>query len=194
VHIIPLEVFVPHDDIWLTILTTQKEIELFDLFGGGQSANPSVPQKIPSELEEPYYSALSRLQYLEHSTGWKVTEGKRIPMWQVTLPAGRYKLTCEIDGLVDKSAIAIELEDAKGELYQQQKQSFQVKKGIQRIEYNFTKSFVPYQGQIVISGLSGTSRIQTLKIFPDYQRLSDDFEIWRTKGVKPEWVSRFGKE
>ena len=193
VHIIPLEISVPHNDIWLTILTTQKEMEIFTLFGGGQDATPSVPAKIPDELAKQYFSALSRVRYLESSPSWRVLEGKRIPMWEVALPAGSFKLICEVEGLVDGSTFTIELEDARGELHRQQKQSFQIKKGIQRIEYNFTKPFVPYQGRLVISGVSGTSHIHAFKLFPDYRKISDDFNMWRTKGVKPDWVSRFGK-
>ncbi len=191
-HIIPLEISVPHNDIWLTILTTQKEKELFTLFGGGQDAPPSIPQKIPEELEKHYSSALSRVRYLEASPSWRVAAGKRIPMWEVALPAGSYKLISEVEGLVDESTMTIEIEDAKGELYRQQKKSFQVRKGIQRIEYTFTKPFAPYQLKLVVSGINGTSHIHKFKLFPDHRKLSDDFNLWRRSGVQPEWVSRFG--
>ncbi|MBU0961069.1 MAG: glycosyltransferase family 39 protein, partial [Proteobacteria bacterium] len=166
VHIIPLEISVPHNDIWLTILTTQKEKELFTLFGGGQDATPSIPKKIPDELEKEYFSALSRVRYLEASPSWRVIAGKRIPMWEVALPAGSYKLICEVEGLADESTIAIELEDAKGDLYRQQRQSFQVRKGIQRIEYTFSKPFVPYQARLVVSGISGTCQVHIFRLFP----------------------------
>ncbi|MBU0944952.1 MAG: glycosyltransferase family 39 protein [Proteobacteria bacterium] len=194
VSIIPLEISVPHNDIWVTLLISEKEKSLFTLFGGGQDAPPSIPEKIPAELEKEYFSALSRVRYLESSPSWRVATGKRIPMWEVALPAGSYKLISEVEGLVDESTITIELEDAKGELYRQQQQSFQIKKGIQRIEYSFSKPFVPYQGRLVISGLSGTCHIHTFKLFPDYRKLSADFTLWRTNGGQPRWISRFGKE
>lgn len=194
VHIIPLEISVPHNDIWLTIITSQKEKELFTLFGGGQDAPPSIPQRIPDELAEQYFSALSRVRYLEASPSWRVAAGKRIPMWEVALAAGRYKLICEIEGLADESTITIEIEDAKGELYRQQRQSFQISKGIQRIEYAFTKPFAPYQARFVVSGIDGSSHMHTFRLFPDYRKLSDDFHQWRNNGVQPEWVTRFSKE
>lgn len=114
-------------------------------------------------------------------------------MWEVALPAGSYKLISEVEGLVDESTMTIEIEDAKGELYRQQKQSFQVRKGIQRIEYTFTKPFAPYQLKFIVSGINGTSHIHKFKLFPDHRKLSDDFNLWRTSGVQPKWISRFGK-
>ncbi|MBU1138305.1 MAG: hypothetical protein KKA76_04955, partial [Proteobacteria bacterium] len=129
----------------------------------------------------------------EASPSWRVIAGKRIPMWEVALPAGSYKLICEVEGLADESTIAIELEDAKGDLYRQQRQSFQVRKGIQRIEYTFSKPFVPYQARLVVSGISGTCQVHIFRLFPDYQKLSDEFNLWRSDGIQPEWISRFGK-
>jgi len=114
-------------------------------------------------------------------------------MWEVALPAGNFKLIFEVEGLVDESTITIELEDAGGESPSLQKQSFQVKKGIQRIEYNFTKPFAPYQSRFVVSGLKGSCQMLTFKLFPNYQKLSDDFDIWRTSGIQPEWIARFEK-
>lgn len=193
VRIIPLELSVPHDDIWVTLLTTQKEKEFFTLFGGGQEASPSVPEKIPEELEEQYLKALSHIRYMEASPSWKVQAGEIIPMWEFVLPAGSYKITGEIEGLVDESLITFELEDAKGGLYKQQKQMFPIKKGLQKMEYNFTKPFVPNQGRLVISGIKGDCIIQTFKLIPDYKKISTDLEIWRNSGLRPPWVSRFGK-
>ena len=193
VYIIPLEISVPHNDVWLTILTSDKERELFNLFGGGQKNSPSIPEKIPTGLEQEYFSALSRIRYLELLPSWRVAAGKSIPMWEVALPAGRYKLICEIDGLADESEITIELEDARGGLYRGLKQSFQIKSGIQRIEYTFTKPFVPYQSRFVINGVTGTCQMLSFKLFPDYQKLFDDFNGWRTSGIKPDWVSRFAQ-
>lgn len=193
VLIIPLELSVPHDDIWVTLLTTQKEKEIFTLFGGGQEASPSVPEKIPEELEEQYFTALSHIRYMEASPSWKVQAGEIIPMWEFVLPAGSYKITGEIEGLVDESLITIEFEDAKGGLYRQQKQTFPIKKGLQRMEYNFTKPFVPYQGRLLISGIKGDCIVHKFNLVPDYHKISVDFDAWRGRGVKPEWVSRFGK-
>lgn len=137
---------------------------------------------------------MQRVRYLESTPSWRVIAGKQIPMWEVALPAGSYRLICELEGLVPESTMAIELEDARGELYRQHQQTFQVKKGIQRIEYTFTKPFVPYQARFVISGLTGTCHIHKFTLFPDYRRLSDDFHLWRASGRPPEWVSRYGRQ
>ena len=194
VRIIPLEISVPHNDIWVTLLTTQKEKELFTLFGGGEDASPSAPAKIAEELEEQYWRALSHIQYMEVSPSRRVKAGEKgVPIWEIVLPAGSYKLTGEIEGFEAESVIAIELEDARGGLYRQQMQTFKIKKGLQKIEYNFTKPFVPYQGRLIISGINGDCLVQTFKLFPDYQKISADFDMWRNSGVKPEWISRFGK-
>ena len=131
---------------------------------------------------------------MQASPSWNIKAGERIPMWEVTLPAGRYKLICEVEGLADESVIEIELEDAKGEGHRLQKQTFQIKKGIQRIEYLFSKPFVPYQGQLVINSRTGNCTMLSFKLFPDYRKIFDDFDSWRTTGVKPEWVSRVSKK
>ena len=191
IHIIALEISVPHDDVWMSILTTQKEKEIFTLFGGGQEAPPSVPEMIPVKFEEQYFSALSRIQYMETPSSLDVQAGKRIPMWEVVLPAGSYRFIAEVEGFANDSVITLELEDAKGQMYRQQMQSFQIKKGPQKIEYNFTKPFVPYQGHLIVSGIKGNCNIHTFKLFPDYQKISSDFDIWRISGVRPNWVSRF---
>jgi Dolichyl-phosphate-mannose-protein mannosyltransferase len=193
VHIIPLEVFVPHNDLWITILTSQKEKQLFTLFGGGQDGTVMVPEAIPVELKKNYFDALSRIRYLDSTPSWRVTKGKRIPMWEVALPAGRYTLICEVDGLVDASEIAIEFEDAKGKLHRGQQQSFPIKKGIQRIEYSFTKAFAPYQTKFIISGKTGSCQMLFFKLTPDYHSISDDFDMWRKKRIQPDWISRFSK-
>jgi dolichyl-phosphate-mannose-protein mannosyltransferase len=194
VHIIPLEVYVPHNDLWITILTSQKEKQLFTLFGGGQDGTVIVPEAIPAELENHYFGALSRIRYLESTPSWRVMKGKRIPMWEVALPAGRYTLVCEIDGLMDASEIAIEFEDAKGKLHRGQQQSFHIKKGIQRVEYSFTKAFVPYQTRIVVSGKTGSCQMLFFKLTPDYHGIAEDFERWRKDKIEPEWISRFKKQ
>jgi hypothetical protein len=112
-------------------------------------------------------------------------------MWEVVLPAGSYRFIAEVEGFANDSVITLELEDAKGQMYRQQMQSFQIKKGPQKIEYNFTKPFVPYQGHLIVSGIKGNCNIHTFKLFPDYQKISSDFDIWRISGVRPNWVSRF---
>jgi len=191
VRIIPLQIAVPHGDVWVTVLATKKERSLYTLFGGGQGESLSVPEKIPASIEDEYYDALSRLRFLDHSLSWRVNAGKRIPMWEVAIPAGRYTLTTEVDGLADQSLITIELEDAAGGKYSQKSQTFQIRKGIQRIEYTFTKPFVPYQCRFVITGKSGKCHIQKFTLFPDSRGIAADFDRWRTKGIKPGWMSRF---
>lgn len=194
VFIIPLQITVPHNDIWLTLLTSEREVELFNLFGGGQDGPLSPPEPIPAALEKEYFSALGRIRYLEDVPSWQVAAGKSIPMWGVALAAGRYRLIAEVDGLTKKSAISIEFEDARGELYRGRKQTFQIHQGIQRIEYSFTKPFVPYQGRFVISGITGTCQMLTFKLFPDYRKIADDVDRWRSSGIKPGWVSRYEKK
>ena len=194
VFIIPLTITVPHNDIWLTLLTSEREVELFNIFGGGQDGPLALPRAIPAALEKKYFSALSRIRYLEHVPSWQVAAGKSIPMWGVALAAGRYRLIAEVDGLTDKSEISIEFEDARGELYRGRKQTFKIQKGIQRIEYTLSKPFVPYQGRFVISGITGTCRMLTFKLFPDYRTIAADFNTWRTSGIKPAWMSRYEKK
>lgn len=192
VYISPITISVPHDDIWLTFITSQKEKDLFNLFGGGQDEPPIIPEPVPHQLEKQYYDALSRIRFMDISFSLNVWEKQRIPLWEVPLPAGKYILTIAIDGLDDHSEITVELEDANGGLTQQQ-QSFLIKKGLQQIEYSFTKPFMPYQGRFIIQGTSGSSRITSCKLTPDYKNIAEDFETWRTSGVKPKWVSRFGE-
>jgi hypothetical protein len=193
VHIIPLEIYVPHNDLWITILGNQKEKQLFTLFGGAQDGIAPVPEAIPAEIKKEYFDALSRIRYLESTPSWRVVEGKKIPMWEVALPAGRYKLISEIDGLADSSEISIEFEDAKGDLHRGKQQSFHIKKGIQRIEYSFTKAFTPYQTRFIISGKKGSCQMLFFKLTPDYQTIEKDFEKWRKTGKQPKWVSRFNE-
>ncbi|HEB69614.1 MAG TPA: phospholipid carrier-dependent glycosyltransferase [Desulfobulbus sp.] len=193
VFIIPLTITVPHNDIWLTLLTSEREVQLFNIFGGGQDGPLVLPEAIPAALEKEYFSALSRIRYLEHVPSWQVAAGKSIPMWGVALAAGRYRLIAEVDGLTEQSEISIEFEDARGKLHHGRRKKFQIKKGIQRIEYTFTKAFVPYQGRFVINGISGTCQMLRFKLFPDYRTIADDFANWRTSGIKPVWVSRYEK-
>ncbi len=192
VHIIPLQVSVPHNDLWITLFTNQKEKEFFTLFGGGQNATAKVPEKIPPELSTNYFDALSRIRYLDHTLSWRVSAGKAIPMWEVSIPAGHYKLISEVDGLVEHSEIAIDFEDAKGgNLHRGQQESFQIHKGIQRVEYSFTKAFAPYQIRFTVTGINGKCQIMKFKLVPDFQKISDDFELWRMSSIQPQWISRF---
>jgi hypothetical protein len=193
IHIIPLTISVPHNTLWVTILTSEEEKQLYTLFGGGQSGVVTVPKSISEDLKVHYFEALSRIQYLEHTLSWRVTPGKEIPMWEVALPAGRYTLTFEVDGLVDESEVALVFEDARGETYRGKQQSFIIKKGIQRLEYSFSKAFAPYQTRLVIQGKKGRCQMLLFKVTPDYHKLSDDFDIWRAQGRQPDWISRFGK-
>ena len=193
-HLIPLKVSVSHNDLWVTLFTSRKEKELFTLFGGSENATVKVPARIPPELDDHYFDALSRIRYLEHSLSWRVVPGKQIPMWEVSIPAGRYKLICEAEGLVEHSDIAIHFEDAKGGgLHQSKQQSFRIEKGLQRVEYSFTKPFAPYQIRFIISGKSGKSQILKFKLIPDYKKLAEDFEVWRAKGLQPHWITASAK-
>jgi hypothetical protein len=190
VQLIPLTVTVPHNDLWITIFTSTKEKYLYTLFGGSENGTITVPERIPPELDKYYFDALSRIRYLEQNLSWRVIAGKQIPMWEVSIPAGCYKFICEAEGLVEHSEIAIHFEDAKGGGVQQSKQqSLQIEKGLQRVEYSFTKPFAPYQIRFVISGISGKSQILKFKLLPDYRKLAEDFEMWRTTGVQPQWLT-----
>ncbi|GAB4332522.1 MAG: hypothetical protein Kow0089_00410 [Desulfobulbaceae bacterium] len=190
VRIVPLSAHVPHNDVWLTILQDTEEKELFTLFGGGQEASPVPPAPVPPELEEPYRDALTRIRYLEQDLSWRVQDGKRIPMWEVALPAGRYLLTAIVDGLTDTAEIGIELEDARGDLHRLPQQRFSIREGIQRIQYAFTKPFVPYQCRFVITSLAGKAQMLHFTLRPDAPRLSADFAAWRDTGRTPSWVAR----
>ncbi len=193
VQLIPLKVSVPHNDLWVTLFTSTKEKELFTLFGGSKNGTVKVPDRIPPELDEHYFDALSRIRYLEHSLSWRVVPGKQIPMWEVAIPAGRYKFICEAEGLAEHSEIAIHFEDAKGGGLQQSKQQFlQIEKGLQRVEFSFTKPFSPYQIRFIISGKRGKSQILKFKLMPDYKKLAEDFEMWRSTGLQPQWITDSG--
>jgi len=91
VRIIPLEISIPHDDLWVTILMNKKEQDLFTLFGGGQEASPITPQRIPLHLKKQLLTALTHTQYLKKSLMKNIYPGIRIPIWEVALPAGHYK-------------------------------------------------------------------------------------------------------
>lgn len=192
VYIISLKISVPHDDMWITLLATPKEQELFNLFGGGQEGNLAIPAGIPPELENDYINALNHIRYEELTQPRTVYDGWSIPIWGVSIPAGHFKLICDIDSENDDTAFTIELEDARGGVYRQQKQIFTVNKGLQRIEYDFAKTFAPYQCRFIMSSLNGTIQIKSLKLFPDYQKISTDLDNWRATKSKPEWISRFG--
>jgi len=192
VHVIPLTVSVPNSSLWVTIFTSEREKELFNLFGGGQNGRIDPPQPVPETLKDDYFGALSRISYLEYPLSWRVKPGESIPMWEVALQAGRYTLTCDIDGLQEESEIAIEFRDAKGGS-SNSTQAFTLRKGIQRIEYSFSKTSAPYQIQFIIHNRKGIFHMMHFKLTPDYRRLSEDFELWRQKDLQPEWAARFGK-
>jgi len=109
VQIIPLTISLPHDEVWLSVLATQKEKDVFTLFGGGiEGKSLHAPLKeIPAKQEKQYFDALSHLRYLETSPSRKIKAGERITMWELPLPAGHYKLTCEVEGLADSSIIEL---------------------------------------------------------------------------------------
>ncbi len=193
VRIIPITVTVPHNSLWITILTSQKEKNLFTIFGGGQGGRTTPPAPLPALLQNSYYDAIASIRYLESKPSWRVIAGKKIPMWEIAVPAGRYTLLCEVDGLDEQVEIAICLEDAKGGLYGNREQIFRLKKGIQRIRYSFTKPFTPYQTKVIITGKTGRCQMEKFILTPDYRRLSDDFRHWRNSGVQPTWLRRFNK-
>ncbi len=194
VQLIPLTVSVPHNDLWVTIFTSRKEKDLFTLFGGSDNGTVHIPERIPREMDAQYFDALSRIRYLELDLSWRVVPGKHIPMWEVSIPAGRYKLICEVEGLAAHSEIAIHFEDARGDgRHQSKQQSFLIAEGLQRIEYSFTKSFTPYQLRFIISGKQGKSQILKFRLVPDYRKLTEDFEIWRTSDTQPEWLTDTGR-
>jgi hypothetical protein len=191
VYIIPLKVSVPYSSVWVTILKNDREKQLFNLYGGGQNGEVKAPEPIPEKLQNDFFDALSRIRFLDHAPSWRVNQGDRIPMWEVAIPAGRYRLICDIDGIDNFSEIAIELEDAKGGMSGGAQQSFQINKGLQRIEYAFTKSFAPFQAKVIIHGLEGKSQMLSFKLIPDYHFLSEEFATWRKTGFVPAWISRF---
>jgi len=196
VQIIPLTISLPHDDVWLSILATQKERDVFTLFGGGiEGKSLHAPLKeIPAKQEKQYFDALSHLRYLETSPSRKIKAGERIAMWELPLPAGHYKLTCEVEGLADSSIIELELVDAKGKGLHLPKQRFQIKEGLQRIEYLFSKPFAPYQSHLVVSSRAGNCTMISFKLTPDYHEIANDLELWRRTGIKPKWVARFSEQ
>ncbi|MBL4903233.1 glycosyltransferase family 39 protein [Desulfocapsa sp. AH-315-G09] len=193
VHIIPLEIAVPHDDVWVTVLTTEKERENYLLLGGAKDAPLTIPSKMSMELKDHYMNALEHIRYMDAAPSREIKAGERISMWELPIPAGHYKVTCEVEGLTDNASIALELVDAKGGELQLKKQSFSIKQGIQQIEYAFTKPFAPYQSHLVFNGLKGKSRVLSFKLVPDYHKISDDFDTWRTNGVRPKWITRFAE-
>lgn len=188
VQIIPLQVTVPHNAIWLTILTRDKDVEVFTLFGDGGNAPQVVPDAMPPDLKKVYHDALSHIRYQENPNSQRVNQGQKIPLWEVAIPAGRYTLIAEIDGIEQRSVITMYFEDAKGELHQGHKQEFQITRGLQRIRYNFSKPFVPYQMRFVVSGKEGSCRIRNLKLIPDHVNLEKDFSLWRVTGTPPHWI------
>ncbi|MBL4903815.1 MAG: hypothetical protein JKY62_14355 [Desulfocapsa sp.] len=191
--IIPLEITVPHDDVWVTVLTTEKERENYILFGGAQETSLTIPSHMSMELKEHYMNALEHIRYMSAAPSREIKKGERIAMWELPIPAGHYKVTCEVEGVSDNSSIALELVDAKGGDLQEKKHSFSLRKGIQQIEYVFTKPFSPYQNHLIFNGVEGKSRIVSFKLVPDYHKIFDDFDTWRTHGVRPKWITRFAE-
>jgi hypothetical protein len=191
VYLVPLTLAIPHDDAWVTILTTELEEKYFTLFGGGQENPPVIPEPL-SLAHEKFSPALSNLRYMDTTTSWDILADQVVPVWEVPLAAGHYRLTCTVEGLENESEIRIELEDAKGGTNNLPGKSFHIAKGVQQIVYPFTKPFVPYQGRFLVKGVSGGVRLLEFKLFPDNQRIAADFAQWRTSGIKPDWISRFG--
>jgi len=194
VRLVPLEVEVPLGDLWITVLASEQEINAYRLFGGGQENASAIrcplaswPFDITRALK-----ALRAVRYLQESSRWAILPGQSVGTWEVALPAGRFRLTMVVDGLESGARIDIGIEDARGAERALASRSFPVKQGLQRIDYFFSKPFVPYQLRLVVHGARGTCRILSQSIAPDYASLFADFVHWQEGNGPPAWMKRFG--
>lgn len=188
VHIFPVTIYVPHDTLWVTVIKNSAEENIVRIFGGNQAGKAIPPEPLTPFLQENYYDALSRIVFLDLKPNWRVSKGKRLPMWEIAIPAGHYILYCDIEGVSEEAKITLEFEDAKGKLYKSERREYIIGKGIQRIEYPYTKLFTPFQAKLIVTGIEGECQMLRLKILPNFKKIQSDLQQWRTTQSKPTWM------
>ncbi len=107
------------------------------------------------------------------------------------LPAGRYRLTIDVEAMQADTAIAIELRDRDGRLTREDSaaRTFKLTDGLQRLEWTFAKRFAPYEVDIRVLLENGACRIARWTLIPDATAIYDDLAALAAGSEPPAWAA-----
>lgn len=192
VFLVPLAVRPVTGDAWVSVLSDPREIRNARAFSGDTTALRDLATHLPDRGA--LANAISRIRFLESDPAWEALLAPRSPRKTLDgmppLPAGRYRLTLDVDAIQADTTIAIELRDREGRLMlaDSAARTFQLAGGLQRLEWRFSKRFAPHEVDIRVLRKSGACRISRWTLMPDATAIFDDLAAVAAGGEPPVWA------
>lgn len=192
IYFVPLVVTIPGDEAWVTVLTTEREVDRYRLFGGQLDSYPDgiLPEADVGELARlvntvNYYSSDQ-----EHIVAAAAGNPSAILSFkEAGLAAGAYLLLPRVQVFTDSLVLSFQFRDKySGEMVGKRVKRV-VKKGTRRIKVPLEKPFRPYGCEIVVTAQSGSGRIMEWQLRPHTGKIVSDLRRWKKTGVKPSWLT-----
>lgn len=191
----PLTVKAGNGTVWVSIMRSGREVEVFRLFGGDEGV--SLSSLLEGVDRGKWTKLVVRLNYLKGSA---LSQGplsklkhRTLHLWdeEQVLPAGPYVLDLEVVGLTPDSAIRVVLQDPGGLFFRSVVASnLHVSAGTNRLRLPFSKGFAPFQCQLVVEGSEGDLLVGDWSLKPDTGALIRDAEA----SVRPPWQRLFPEQ
>lgn len=178
--------------VWITLLTSPQEEEVFRLFGGDPSVGPG---ELMTRVDgETLADLTSRIDYRsgDASAGGPLRDApdQSIRLWspEEVLPAGPYRLTLTVMAPVTHAVVRIRLEDESGRAdVLPTARTYALLPGHNEIDHGFAKPFAPFQCTVAVEWVSGDAWIGEWNLRPDVRALT---ALTKTD-EPPSWQRRF---
>jgi len=184
IYLVPLQVTLNADDLWVCVLADEAERRRYCFFGG--EPVPTPPDAGDLEVLRRLSPAMDRFAYLQGESRLPLAPQDPLAYAAGALEAGVYRVRLEVEA--DRPGwLRTWCSDARGGTALAM-QTVAFGRGRQVLVFRFSKPFAPYQVHLYASLESGSLFLLRWRVEPDARAILADLEQYRRTGVRPGWL------
>jgi hypothetical protein len=194
--LVALDVNTRMGPVWVTLMTDEREMARYRLFGGtGSQADASM---LTRSLPHALASNLAFARFLDsgdhggHTLDSASRERGTLVLEQdgFALPAGTYTLTFRLAGMDGEADVRINVTDAYAfDARPMLEQTHTLDPGGQIVRATFSKPLTPYECVVRLTCTRGRARLESWSLEPGYEAIIDALKAWSQGGDKPLWLA-----
>ena len=196
IYIVSLSLHAGPGTAWVNVMTEDEELANWEAFGASQlePIRARLGRLTESELEL-VRSRIDDTRFVGPVDGLVRTlpgKGTVLLGRAVALPAGRYRLTCEVEPGGTSDKVSVEWRDPEGlSRFVDTREEYLVTEDNKVVPYLFAKPFAPLEVNFLLTSASGRARLKQWTLEPDAPGLIEDLVRHHGDSSKvPAWAAR----
>lgn len=193
IYLVPLEIYAKMGNVWVTVLTSERDITHYRAFGGETEAFKHLLQT--SETKEKICAELNKARFLEGEVAVQIRpdgEGRQILPPDTVLPCGIYKLHLHFLDMETTARIRVRLYDHRtlSQTFSSE-ETFILSHDAHEATYCFQKPFSPHECYVIVESIEGEVVLHHWELLPDIDKIISDINSFKNGQTPASWMRQF---